>query len=209
MSSSVNRRSGKAAPGVSSAATIAKAALRSKYCSVADLQQRAGLQRRDPVAPARSGCGRTNANGVTTSNRADDPRGPRQTVAARAPTAATATRWGSTIRIGEEVQHRRADQGHARMRTTTSDRSRRAAATTSTVSQTAHAVERAYDRASIPAHVMRGRMAKAMPAHTATVRLENCLAEHHDAGGGQPDREATRQPKPELGGREDRRTTRA
>src|SRR6185369_3815572 len=52
---------------------------------------------------------------------------------------------------------------------------RRAAVITSTVNHTAAAAVRAYDLASMPAHVMRGRIAKSTPAQTPTVRVENCL----------------------------------
>src|ERR1700739_3361731 len=52
---------------------------------------------------------------------------------------------------------------------------RRAAQTSRTASHTAASAERAYGRASIPAHVVRGRIAKTTPEVTATVREENCL----------------------------------
>ncbi len=54
--------------------------------------------------------------------------------------------------------------------------SRRAARTSSTVSHTAAIIDRAYGRASMPAHVVRGRIAEKTPEVTATVRDENCLA---------------------------------
>src|SRR5579875_1313196 len=54
-------------------------------------------------------------------------------------------------------------------------RLRRTEATNSTVSQTAAAAENAYERASIPAQVARGRIANTTPAHTAVVRGQNCL----------------------------------
>jgi hypothetical protein len=43
------------------------------------------------------------------------------------------------------------------------------------VNQTAAAAVSAYDLASMPAHLTRGRIAKTMPAQTPTVRVENCL----------------------------------
>src|SRR5215211_7265133 len=55
-------------------------------------------------------------------------------------------------------------------------RFRRTAASSSTVSHTAASTENAYERASMPAHVVLGRIANATPAHTATDRVENRLA---------------------------------
>ena len=52
---------------------------------------------------------------------------------------------------------------------------RRTAATSNTVSQMAAATAKAYERASMPAQVVRGRMANIAPAHTAVARVENCL----------------------------------
>ena len=52
---------------------------------------------------------------------------------------------------------------------------RRLAATTNTVNQTAASADSAYDLVSMPAHVIRGRIANAIPAQTATERVENCL----------------------------------
>ena len=43
------------------------------------------------------------------------------------------------------------------------------------MSQTAAAAAKAYGRASMPAQVVRGRMANTTPAHTAVGRVENCL----------------------------------
>ncbi len=40
---------------------------------------------------------------------------------------------------------------------------------------TAAIIDRAYGRASTPAHVVRGRTPHSTPAATATVRDENCL----------------------------------
>src|SRR5579884_1399666 len=54
-------------------------------------------------------------------------------------------------------------------------RLRRTETTSSTVSQTAAAAENAYERASTPAQVTRGRIANIAPAHTAVVRGQNCL----------------------------------
>src|SRR5271165_4276232 len=55
-------------------------------------------------------------------------------------------------------------------------RARRTAATTRIVSQTATTAVNAYDRASIPAQVVRGRIANITPEQTATDREENCFA---------------------------------
>src|SRR5689334_7624405 len=52
---------------------------------------------------------------------------------------------------------------------------RRTVATINTVSQTAAAATKAYDRASMPAHVVRGRIANMAPAQSAVGRFENCL----------------------------------
>src|SRR5574340_221798 len=52
---------------------------------------------------------------------------------------------------------------------------RRTATSNTTVSHTAAIAVIAYERASTPAHVTRGRIAKMIPAVSATVRVDNNL----------------------------------
>ena len=113
-------------------------------------------------------------NGATTSNAAVDVAAHHTTVARFFATTGTTTAWTKTISTTNtlsSVDTTKASpySGHS------AGAFRRAVATTNTVNQTAAAAVSAYDLASIPAHVMRGMIAKTIPAQTDTVRVENCL----------------------------------
>ena len=97
----------------------------------------------------------------------------RQTRGGR-PNAITATAWAGTISstktLSSVAPAKSSPYPHHHR-----DPPRRAAATQNTVSHTAAAIDSAYERVSMPAHVTRGRMAKISPAVTATVRVDICL----------------------------------
>ena len=156
------------------AASSANGTLWSKYCSCAISTTVPGL-----IGDIHLTCAiwvRLNARkGATTSNATVDVAAHHTTGARFSATTATTTACTKTINTTNMFSS--VDNTKAGPYSIHSVRAfRRAAATTNTVNQTAAAAVSAYDLASTPAHVTRGRIAKTMPAQTATVRVENCLA---------------------------------